>query len=78
MLRVRPKNDATNRYRTNTRIPYLSSDSIIRGERIIWKKNCNPPERFKTGKEEKNKKQRTKTEFDESNSENSRLFKMFF
>ena len=78
MLGVRPKHDATNGYRTDTRMPYLSkSDTMIMRERIIWKKKFPPPSlppgRFRT----KNKKKQ-KTQFDESNSENSRLFKMFF
>ena len=44
MLGVRPKHDATNGYRTDTRMPYLlKSDTMITRERIIWKKKFHPP-----------------------------------
>lgn len=48
-------------------------------ERIIFKK-LQPPRKIrdKKKKRKEKEKERPKTKFDESNSENSRLFKMFF
>ena len=54
MLRVRPRDDPTNRYRTDIRLPYLSSDTMIMRERLIWRKYCKPPQ--KDSGQKKNKK----------------------
>lgn len=41
MIGIRPSDDATNRYRMDTRMLYLSrSDKMIMRERIIWRKTA--------------------------------------
>ena len=55
MLGVRPKNDATNRYRTDKRISYLSSDKMMKREKLGWERTTPQKDSGQKKKKAKNK-----------------------